>query len=112
VVDGSKCISYFTIELKDHIIPAEMQGKFDDWMFGCDVCQDVCPWNRFAKPTREAAFQPLSEILNFTTREWESLTEEAFRKIFRHSPLKRAKHAGIMRNLSFIKHDGGEMGPA
>jgi epoxyqueuosine reductase len=103
VVDGSKCISYFTIELKDRIIPSEMQGTFDNWMFGCDVCQDVCPWNRFAKPTRETAFQPLPEILNFTTREWEALTEDAFREIFRHSPLKRSKHGGIMRNLSFIK---------
>ncbi|MCE2835237.1 MAG: tRNA epoxyqueuosine(34) reductase QueG [Chitinophagaceae bacterium] len=109
VVDGSKCISYFTIELKDNIIPREMQGKFDDWMFGCDVCQDVCPWNRFAKPTREAAFQPLPEILNFTTREWEALTEDAFRKIFRHSPLKRSKHTGIMRNLSFLRSSADQI---
>jgi epoxyqueuosine reductase len=105
VVNGSKCISYFTIELKDQIIPSEMQGKFDGWMFGCDVCQDVCPWNRFAKPTREAAFAPLPEILNFTTGDWEALTEDAFRKIFKHSPLKRSKYGGIMRNLRFIKSD-------
>jgi epoxyqueuosine reductase len=105
VVDGSKCISYFTIELKDQIIPSDMQGKFDDWIFGCDVCQDVCPWNRFAKPTREVAFNPVPEILNFTNREWEALTEESFRKIFKHSPLKRAKYAGVMRNLNFIKLD-------
>lgn len=103
VVDGSKCISYFTIELKDQIIPSEMQGKFDNWIFGCDVCQEVCPWNRFAKPTREEAFNPLPEILNFTSREWEALSEEAFGKIFKQSPLKRSKHAGIMRNLSFIQ---------
>jgi epoxyqueuosine reductase len=102
VVNGSKCISYFTIELKDQIIPSEMQGKFDGWMFGCDVCQDVCPWNRFAKPTREAAFAPLPEILNFTTGDWEALTEDAFRRIFKHSPLKRSKYSGIMRNLSFV----------
>ena len=105
VVDGSKCISYFTIELKDQIIPSGMQGKFNDWIFGCDVCQEVCPWNRFAKPTREADLNPVPEILNFTTREWEALTEESFRKIFKHSPLKRAKYAGIMRNLNFIKPD-------
>ncbi len=105
VVNGSKCISYFTIELKDQIIPSEMQGKFDGWMFGCDVCQDVCPWNRFAKPTREAAFAPLPEILNFTTGDWEALTEDAFRKIFKHSPMKRSKYGGIMRNLRFIKSD-------
>lgn len=104
VVNGSKCISYFTIELKDQIIPSEMQGTFDNWMFGCDVCQDVCPWNRFAKPTREAAFAPLPEILNFKTGDWEALTEEAFRRIFKHSPLKRSKYGGIMRNLHFIKH--------
>ena len=104
MVNGSKCISYFTIELKDQIIPSEMQGTFDNWMFGCDVCQDVCPWNRFAKPTREAAFAPLPEILNFKTGDWEALTEEAFRRIFKHSPLKRSKYGGIMRNLHFIKH--------
>jgi epoxyqueuosine reductase len=103
VVNGSKCISYFTIELKDQIIPLEMQGRFDGWMFGCDVCQDVCPWNRFAKPTREAAFAPLPEILNFTTGDWEALTEDAFRKIFKYSPLKRSKYSGLKRNLRFLK---------
>ena len=110
VVDGSRCISYFTIELKDLLIPGEMQGKFGDWMFGCDVCQDVCPWNRFSQPTQEAAFTPLPEVLNFTTREWESLTEESFSKIFRHSPIKRSKLKGIQRNLRFIK--AGSASPA
>jgi epoxyqueuosine reductase len=102
VVDGSKCISYFTIELKDLLIPDEMKGKFENWMFGCDICQDVCPWNRFAQPSAEAAFEPIPEILNFTTGDWEELTEESFSKIFKHSPLKRAKFAGIKRNLRFI----------
>ncbi|HMU11317.1 MAG TPA: tRNA epoxyqueuosine(34) reductase QueG [Ferruginibacter sp.] len=88
VVDGSKCISYFTIELKEALIPGEMKGKFDNWMFGCDVCQDVCPWNRFSKPTNETAFTPLPEILNFTTTDWEELTEESFKVIFKKSPLK------------------------
>jgi epoxyqueuosine reductase len=102
VVNGSKCISYFTIELKDMLIPGEMKDKFEDWMFGCDICQDVCPWNRFSKPTSEAAFSPVPEILNLTTREWAAMTEEGFRKIFKHSPLKRSKYKGIMRNVQFI----------
>ena len=101
VVDGSRCISYFTIELKDQIIPAEMKGKFADWIFGCDICQDVCPWNRFAKPLSEAAFTPIPEILNFSTSEWEALTEEKFREVFKNSPIKRTKLSGIQRNLKF-----------
>jgi len=104
VVDGSKCISYFTIELKDKLIPAEMSNKFDDWFFGCDTCQDVCPWNRFAEPTKETEFSPIPELLNFTTTDWESLTEDTFKKIFRHSPLKRSKFQGIQRNLNFVQN--------
>lgn len=104
-INGSKCISYFTIELKDEIIPEEMKGKFQNWMFGCDVCQDVCPWNRFSKPNHEEAFQPLPEILNFTTKQWEELSEEAFKKIFKYSPLSRSKYKGIQRNLKFLKAD-------
>ena len=103
VVDGSKCISYFTIELKDALIPDGMKGKFDNWMFGCDVCQDVCPWNRFAKTTNEIKFTPIPAILNFTNNDWEELTEESFKLIFKNSPLKRSKFAGIKRNLTFIK---------
>jgi epoxyqueuosine reductase len=102
VIDGSKCISYFTIELKDALIPNDMRGKFDNMLFGCDVCQDVCPWNRFSKPTNEAGFTPLPEILNFSMNDWEDLTEESFKKIFRDSPVKRAKYKGIKRNLKFI----------
>jgi len=102
VVDGSKCISYFTIELKDMLIPGEMQGKFENWMFGCDICQDVCPWNRFSTPTNEIEFTPLPEILDLSTREWEMMTEEKFKKIFDHSPLSRSKLRGIQRNLKFI----------
>lgn len=102
-INGSQCISYFTIELKDALIPEEMKGKFRNWMFGCDICQDVCPWNRFSTPHHEEAFQPLPEILNFTSRDWEALSEEAFRKIFRHSPLSRAKYKGIQRNIRFLK---------
>ncbi|UEG49949.1 tRNA epoxyqueuosine(34) reductase QueG [Ferruginibacter lapsinanis] len=102
VIDGSKCISYFTIELKDALIPDTMKGKFDNWMFGCDVCQDICPWNRFSTPNKELNFTPIPEILNFTTNDWEELTEESFKTIFRHSPLKRSKWQGIKRNLQFI----------
>ncbi len=104
VINGSKCISYFTIELKEMLIPEEMKGKFDNWMFGCDTCQDVCPWNRFAKPTNEIAFTPIPEILNFTTNNWEEITTESFKKIFQNSPLKRAKLNGIKRNLKFINN--------
>lgn len=103
VIDGSKCISYFTIELKEALIPDAMKGKFDNWMFGCDVCQDVCPWNRFSKPTTEPGFSPIHAVLNFSTNDWEDLTEENFKIIFKNSPLKRSKFAGIKRNLAFIK---------
>ena len=105
VVDGSKCISYFTIELKDMMIPEEMNGKFDNWIFGCDTCQDVCPWNRFSKPHQETGFAPIPEILNLGNKEWEEMTEENFKKIFSDSSLSRAKFKGIRRNLKFIsKH--------
>lgn len=102
VIKGNQCISYYTIELKDMLLPEDKKGHFANWMFGCDVCQDVCPWNSFSQPTRETEFTPIPEILNFTTKEWESLTEESFRTIFRHSPLKRAKFQGIQRNLKFL----------
>ena len=104
VVNGSKCISYFTIELKEMLIPEEMNGRFENWAFGCDICQDVCPWNRFSKPNQEKSFKPVPGILNFTTRDWEGLTEESFAKLFRHSPLKRTKLKGLQRNLRFLKN--------
>ena len=103
VIDGSKCISYFTIELKEALIPESMNRKFDNWMFGCDTCQDVCPWNRFSKRTNEEAFTPIPAILNFSFNQWEELTEESFKEIFKQSPLRRSKFAGIKRNLHFIK---------
>lgn len=103
VVDGSKCISYFTIELKDMLIPTEYHDKMEGWMFGCDVCQDVCPWNRFSKPHTEPEFNPIPEILNLSLAEWETMTDEAFRKIFRKSPMKRSKWEGIQRNIKAIK---------
>ena len=108
VVDGSKCISYFTIELKDAIIPGEMRGKFNNWAFGCDICQEVCPWNRFAQPHKEVQLVPLPEILEFGWNDWEALTEEGFKKIFRHSPLSRPKFKGLQRNLRFLRSHEGE----
>ena len=102
-IDGSKCISYFTIELKDALIPNEYHNKMNDWMFGCDICQDVCPWNRFSKPHQEPEFEPIQEILDLSLEEWEAMTEDSFKKLFGKSPLKRTKWAGIQRNLKAIK---------
>lgn len=102
VVDGSKCISYFTIELKDNL-PQEMKGKFDDWIFGCDVCQDVCPWNRFSKPHNEPLFQANSDILNFSKSNWEEITLDTFQKVFKNSAVKRTKYEGLLRNINFLK---------
>ena len=102
VVQANRCISYFTIELKDMLIPDEMKGKFEDKMFGCDICQDVCPWNKFSIPNHEEEFKPVPEILNYSTKDWEELTEETFKVVFRKSPLKRAKYKGIRRNLKFL----------
>ena len=101
-VDGSKCISYFTIELKDNI-PSEFKGKFDHWMFGCDICQDVCPWNRFSKHHSEPLFNPKPELLSMSKKDWEEITQETFNKVFQKSPVKRAKYSGITRNIKFLK---------
>jgi epoxyqueuosine reductase len=102
VVDGSKCISYFTIELQDNI-PIEMKGKLDDWMFGCDVCQDVCPWNKFSKAHSEPLFNPYPELLSYTKKDWEEITEETFTKVFTNSPLKRVQLEGLKKNINFLK---------
>ena len=102
VVDGSKCISYFTIELKDNL-PQDMKGKFNDWMFGCDVCQDVCPWNRFSKPHNEPLFQTTPEILSYSKSDWEEITKDTFQKVFKNSALKRTKYEGLLRNINFSK---------
>jgi len=104
-INANKCISYLTIELKEAMIPSELNSKMDNWMFGCDVCQDVCPWNRFSKPNNKDAFIPIPEILNLSLQEWEMMTEETFRKIFKNSPLKRSKWQGIQRNIRAIKKD-------
>jgi epoxyqueuosine reductase len=102
IVDGSKCISYLTIELKD-AIPTEFKNKMDNWAFGCDICQDVCPWNRFSTPHTELNFQNESGLLNLTDDDWYDLTEETFNVIFKHSAVKRTKYKGLKRNLEFIK---------
>lgn len=102
VIDANKCISYLTIELKDALMPTGYDSRKDDWMFGCDVCQDVCPWNRFSKPYQEPAFTPIPEVLNLSTQEWTDLSEEGFRKAFKGSAIKRAKWGGLMRNLKAI----------
>ena len=102
VVDGSKCISYFTIELKDNI-PETMKGKFNDWAFGCDVCQDVCPWNKFSKPHNEPLFNPHPDLLSMTKKDWEEITEETFKKVFKNSAVKRTKLDGLKRNIDFLR---------
>ena len=102
VVDGSKCISYFTIELKDNI-PSEFKGQFNDWMFGCDICQDVCPWNRFSQSHNEALFNPHPELLSMTKKDWEEITEDTFKKVFKKSAVKRTKFSGLKRNVDFLK---------
>lgn len=102
VVDGSKCISYFTIELKDSI-PTGMKGQFEDWMFGCDICQDVCPWNRFSKPHGTQEFNPHPDLLEMERGEWEELTQDVFKKVFQKSAVKRTKFAGLKRNIEFLK---------
>lgn len=102
-VDGSKCISYYTIELKENL-PEAAKGKLDDWAFGCDVCQDVCPWNRFSRAHNEPLFNPNPDILSFSKKDWEEITEEVFLKVFKNSPIKRTKFEGIKRNINFLKN--------
>ena len=101
-INGSKCISYFTIELKD-AIPKEMKGKFQDWMFGCDICQDVCPWNRFSKAHEEHAFEPKPQLLQLTRGNWNELNETIFRELFGKSAVKRTKYIGLKRNIQFLE---------
>lgn len=108
VVDGSKCISYLTIELKDELIPSSFKGKMDNWMFGCDICQDVCPWNRFAKPHNEKSFNPHDNLLKMNKADWKDMTEEVFRTIFKNSAVKRTKFSGLKRNIDFLHQKNGD----
>jgi epoxyqueuosine reductase len=102
VVDGSKCISYFTIELKNQL-PETMKGAWNDWVFGCDVCQEVCPWNRFASPHQEPQFNPHPDLLSFSKKDWEEITEDIFKEVFRDSAVKRTQYQGLKRNIDFLK---------
>ncbi|WP_415376573.1 tRNA epoxyqueuosine(34) reductase QueG [Patiriisocius sp. Uisw_017] len=104
IVDGSKCISYATIELKNSI-PASFSNHMEDWMFGCDVCQDVCPWNRFSKSHKEPLFNPHPELLSKSKKEWEEITKEVFNEIFKKSPVKRTKYEGLKRNIDFLSRE-------
>jgi len=102
MINASKCISYFTIELRDEL-PADMRGKFEDWMFGCDICQDVCPWNKFSLPHQEPFFDPPPDLLKMTKQDWEEITESVFRDIFKKSAVKRTKYTGLTRNIRFLE---------
>lgn len=101
-VDGSKCISYLTIELKDSLLPNSFNNQMEDWMFGCDICQDVCPWNKFSKPTTETEFKGDPRILNYSKSDWEEITEDLFSEIFQKSAVKRTKFTGLQRNIEFL----------
>ena len=103
VVDASKCISYLTIELKDHVLPNEFKGKMNDWMFGCDICQDVCPWNRFSKPHSEPKFNPHDQLLKMSKADWDDISQEIFSELFKNSAVKRTKFFGLKRNIDFLK---------
>ena len=103
LMDGSKCISYLTIELKDEIIPPQYKSQMEGWMFGCDICQDVCPWNRFSKKHNEPQFEPHSQLLEMTKEEWFDITEDVFKEIFKNSAVKRTKYEGLKRNIDFFK---------
>jgi epoxyqueuosine reductase len=102
VVDGSKCISYYTIELKE-AIPDEASGNMEDWMFGCDICQDVCPWNKFSKAHKEPLFNPNPQLLDMTKKDWEEITQEVFSQVFKKSAVKRTKFSGLERNIKFLQ---------
>lgn len=102
IIDGSKCISYLTIELKDELIPNQFKNQMQGWIYGCDICQDVCPWNRFSVPHKEPEFEPHAEL---ELTDWHELTEEIFKSIFKSSAVKRTKYNGLKRNISFVKED-------
>ena len=107
IVDANKCISYLTIELKEEI-PSAFHDKMENWMFGCDICQDVCPWNRFSTPHTEPLFDPRENLLEMKKEDWEDITEDVFKTIFKNSPVKRTKFKGLTRNINFIKNTFGE----
>lgn len=101
-LDASRCISYFTIELKDEVLPEAFKGSFEHWMFGCDICQDVCPWNRFSKPHDQQDFEPKGALMAMDAADWSQLSESMFDELFEGSAVKRTKYSGLMRNIRFI----------
>ena len=103
-IDASKCISYLTIELKESI-PSDFKGSLENWVFGCDICQDVCPWNRFSKPHNEEKFNPSSEIMGFSSTDWYEITHEVYKNLFKSSAIERAGYVGLKRNLEFLKNN-------
>jgi epoxyqueuosine reductase len=107
VVDGSKCISYFTIELRE-AIPETVRGKFANWIFGCDICQDVCPWNRFSTPHHEPRFEPAAELKGMTRSDWTEITDAVFKRIFPRSAVNRTRLEGLRRNIDFAGNPGRE----
>jgi epoxyqueuosine reductase len=107
-LNAAQCISYFTIELKAANLPEELQQKSNDWVFGCDICQDVCPWNRFSKPNQHEGLEPLDEVLTFSIKDWLSLDKTSFNKLFKDSPFKRTKWEGMQRNLGLFSNEGQE----
>ena len=102
-IDSKRCISYLTIELKDERLPTKFKGKMENWAFGCDICQDVCPWNRFGKQNEEPRFQPSVSLLEMTKKQWENIDEGKFKDLFKESAIKRAKFSGLKRNISFLE---------
>ena len=107
ILDSNKCISHLTIELKD-AIPEGFSGQMENWAFGCDICQDVCPWNRFATRTGEERLKPKQEMLEMSATNWHEITEEVFRRVFKKSAVKRTKYSGLKRNLAFLRKDDQE----
>lgn len=102
-LDSRKCISYWTIEYRGDVFPEQFKGQFDDWIFGCDICQDVCPWNRLSEKHNEPAFNPSEELLALKKADWENLSEIEFKTIFKNSPVKRTKFSGLRRNIDHVK---------
>jgi epoxyqueuosine reductase len=101
VLDASRCISYLTIELRGKTSDT-FSSKMENWAFGCDICQEVCPWNRFSKPNQEAAFQPKEAVLGLKKSDWLEMTREVFEDLFGKSAVKRTGYEGMIRNIRFL----------
>jgi epoxyqueuosine reductase len=108
VVDSNRCISYATIELRAPEIPESVASNLQGWLYGCDICQDVCPWNRFEQPTLEARFEPRAGNINASLPDILKLTPETYAERFRRSAIKRAKLSGLQRNTRALLENAGE----